>query len=116
MSDRIRQLEDALAISHSSNGSRDPHPLLSRELASIKSGIELHSAKTNGENSSAGAILTTESSISNAPAKVEEETVLEVFGTLAVRDDGGARFFGSSAGQEVTPTLVSQTNPFSTRS
>ena len=43
MSDRIRQLEDGLAILQSSV-TRDPHPLLATDLLKIKSGLELHSA------------------------------------------------------------------------
>ncbi|EED77733.1 predicted protein [Postia placenta Mad-698-R] len=43
MSDRIRQLEDALAILQSSV-TRDLHPLLAHDLLKIKSGLELHSA------------------------------------------------------------------------
>jgi hypothetical protein len=46
MSDRIRQLEDALAILQStvSGPSGEPHPLLYRDL--LKSSIELHLAST----------------------------------------------------------------------
>lgn len=101
MSDRIRQLEDALAILQASTGARDAHPLLSRDLLSIKSGIELHSASSIGGIAGTSAGPSSERAGSNPPANSEDETVLEVFGTLAVRDDGGARFFGSSAGQEV---------------
>ena len=43
MSDRIRQLEDALAILQSST-TREEHPLLRVDLMHIKSGLELHSA------------------------------------------------------------------------
>ncbi|KAK7680387.1 hypothetical protein QCA50_016627 [Cerrena zonata] len=100
MSDRIRQLEDALAILQASTGARDPHPLLSRDLLGIKSGIELHSASLAGGSTNVGADSSSDNSGTNPPANSENEMVLEVFGTLAVRDDGGARFFGSSAGQE----------------
>ena len=43
MSDRIRQLEDRLAILQSSV-LREPHPLLARELLRIESVLELHAA------------------------------------------------------------------------
>ncbi|KAH6903168.1 hypothetical protein BKA70DRAFT_1301768 [Coprinopsis sp. MPI-PUGE-AT-0042] len=43
MSDRIRHLEDALAVSHSTT-SNEPHPLLGRDLMKIKSSLELHAA------------------------------------------------------------------------
>ena len=101
MSDRIRQLEDALAISQASNGSRDTHPLLSRELLSIKSGIELHSASQGAAGTSTSADASSDNAGSSTQANPAEETVLQTFGTLAVRDDGGALFYGSSAGQEV---------------
>ena len=42
MSDRIRQLEDALSTLNT--GSSEPHPLLTRDLLEIKSMIDLHSA------------------------------------------------------------------------
>lgn len=40
LSNRVRQLEDGLAISNSLN-TREPHPLLSEELLSIKNPLEL---------------------------------------------------------------------------
>lgn len=45
MSDRIRQLEDALAILHSTAGgpTGDPHPLLHRDLLEVKFSMDLHS-------------------------------------------------------------------------
>ena len=43
MSDRIRQLEDGLAILQSSV-TREPYPLLAGDFLKIKSGLELHSA------------------------------------------------------------------------
>ena len=42
MSDRIRQLEDGLALLH--DKPEDPHPLLARDLLELKSMIDLHSA------------------------------------------------------------------------
>ncbi|KAI0251590.1 fungal-specific transcription factor domain-containing protein, partial [Lactifluus subvellereus] len=85
MSDRIRQLEDALAVSHSSV-SRDPHPLLQRDLK-IKSMIDLHSAveQTNRNDES---------------TEPDDNRVLDTFGTLALRDDGASTFYGRSAGHE----------------
>jgi hypothetical protein len=87
MSDRIRQLEDALAVSHSSV-SRDPHPLLQRDLK-IKSMIDLHSAiEQTNENQEAD--------------ELDGNRVLDTFGTLALRDDGASTFYGRSAGHEVS--------------
>ncbi|RDB28185.1 putative transcriptional regulatory protein C1F7.11c [Hypsizygus marmoreus] len=88
MSDRIRQLEDALAILQSTQ-TRDPHPLLDRELLKIKSSIELHSAVEGEEGSS-----------SQPQEDIEESQYIDAFGTLAIRDDGAATFYGRSAGSE----------------
>lgn len=94
MSDRIRQLEDALAIAQSAltgpNG--DPHPLLDRELLKIRSSIELHSAATNGGGG--------ETFDPGAEEDASDEQYIDAFGTLALRDGGAATFFGRSAGQE----------------
>lgn len=94
MSDRIRQLEDALAISHST-ATKETHPLLTRDLMKVKSSLELHSAveeedrkdfHTNGGNDD---------------EEGEESHYIDAFGTLAIRDDGAATFYGRSAGSEV---------------
>ena len=102
MSDRIRQLEDALAILQSTQ-SPDPHPLLHRDLLKVKSSIELHSAVENEE----GFLQSQEDA---------EESYIDAFGTLAIRDDGAATFYGRSAGSEVclqtsylTPLLITTT-------
>ncbi len=95
MSDRIRQLEDALAIAQSAltgpNG--EPHPLLDREMMKIRSSIELHSASTIGG--------TLEEIIGGeADEEGDDENYIDTFGTLAIRDGGAATFYGRSAGQE----------------
>ncbi|KDR77286.1 hypothetical protein GALMADRAFT_96046 [Galerina marginata CBS 339.88] len=94
MSDRIRQLEDALAILQSSlNGpTGEPHPLLERELLKIKSSIELHSA-SNAPGGEEGAERDDEDEDGG-------EQYIDAFGTLAIRDDGAATFYGRSAGSE----------------
>ncbi|EED79379.1 predicted protein [Postia placenta Mad-698-R] len=91
MSDRIRQLEDALAILQSSV-TRDLHPLLAHDLLKIKSGLELHSA----------AHLQGRAAHSDDAGEQgdEESQYIDAFGTLAVRDDGAAMFYGRSAGSE----------------
>ncbi|EIW53168.1 uncharacterized protein TRAVEDRAFT_39946 [Trametes versicolor FP-101664 SS1] len=96
MSDRIRQLEDGLAILQSSV-TRETHPLLTQDLLGIKSGLELHSATRFASGSGGGGM--------EAPGEGDEEEEEEVqyidaFGTLAVRDDGAATFYGRSAGSE----------------
>lgn len=89
MSDRIRQLEDALAMTQSAP-TRETHPLLRSDLLTIKSGLDLHSAV----NPVTGAPQTEQ--------EVDEESqAIDAFGTLAVRDDGAATFYGRSAGSEV---------------
>lgn len=110
MSDRIRQLEDALAVAQASI-TNEEHPLLSRDLMKIKSSLELHSAVEEKEKDLTG--------------KVEEDSddtqYIDAFGTLAIRDDGAATFYGRSAGSEVrshlvphrfTPTYPLLTSPF----
>ena len=98
MSDRIRQLEDGLAILQSSV-TREPHPLLAGDFLNIKSGLELHSASELGASE-----LQRERSGGEGPTREDEEeesTYIDAFGTLAVRDDGAATFYGRSAGSEV---------------
>jgi len=93
MSDRIRQLEDALAILQSTL-TREPHPLLDRELLKIKSSIELHSA------------IESETGTELNDDPTEDSQYIDAFGTLAVRDDGAATFYGRSAGSEVSVASV----------
>jgi hypothetical protein len=92
MSDRIRHLEDALAILQSST-TREPHPLLRPDLMAIKSGLELHSAS----NAASGA-----ADSQDGDSLDTNEKSIDHFGTLAVRDDGAARYYGWSAGTEVS--------------
>ncbi|KZP21364.1 hypothetical protein FIBSPDRAFT_740823, partial [Athelia psychrophila] len=77
MGQRIRQLEDALAILQS-NISTEPHALLAEHSTSVKS-------YTN---------------IPSAPKEEIEET-LNSFGTLTIGDSGEHKYFGASAGAEV---------------
>jgi len=95
MSARIRQLEGALEVSHAGH-SHDAHPLLQRDLQ-IKSIIDLHSAiEQKLENEE-----TTE---------VDNGRLLDVFGTLALRDDGASTFYGRSAGHEVSILFLMNTS------
>ncbi|KAF8909644.1 hypothetical protein CPB84DRAFT_1765097 [Gymnopilus junonius] len=109
MSDRIRQLEDALAILHSTAAgpAGDPHPLLHRDLLKIKSSIELHSASS--ASNEGGTRPNEDDEDGNG------EQYIDAFGTLAIRDDGAATFYGRSAGSEgeVTSTdaLYTSTPP-----
>ena len=112
MSERIRLLEDGLAILQSSV-SRDPHPLLSADLLKVKSVLELHSAAdlpdgvfdTPGsgpssmrEGGSAGPEASDDGEEDGAGGT---PPLVDALGTLALRDDGAATFYGRSAGSEV---------------
>ena len=81
MSQRIRQLEEALAVSHNSDASGDRHPLLRDELLAVKfgSGSRGSSEESDGD----------------------DQFTLS-FGTLAITDTGGSRYFGVSAGALVS--------------
>lgn len=86
MGQRIRQLEDALAISHS-GVSNEQHPLLRDELLSIKFGPEN------------GAVPQTTRS---RDASMES---MDAFGTLTIFDRDQSKYFGRSAGTEVSAPL-----------
>ncbi|KAJ8597723.1 hypothetical protein M405DRAFT_836258 [Rhizopogon salebrosus TDB-379] len=88
MSDRIRQLEDGLAILQSSATPGEQHALLQRDLLDIKSIIDLHAAVD-------------EETAGKSKQEVDPESqYIEALGTLAIRDDGAATFYGPSAGSE----------------
>jgi hypothetical protein len=91
MSDRIRLLEDALGVLQATV-TAEPHPLLERDLLKIKSSIELHSAVQQDDvpDSHDG----------------EQSEYIDAFGTLALRDDGGATFYGASAGADVSLSIT----------
>jgi len=99
MSDRIRLLEDALAILQSTVSGPDgePHPLLHRELLGIKSSIELHSATQGPGEDGIEA---------DEGGEGDEEQYIDAFGTLAIHDDGAATFYGRSAGSEVRLSYI----------
>lgn len=78
MSKRIRQLEDALQISHHTD-STEPHPLLVGDLLDIKSGIVPQRQEEKEES-------------------VRYEELLDSFGTLSVSNKGGESY---NSGYEV---------------
>jgi hypothetical protein len=80
MSNRIRQLEDALAIVQATVSDK-PHALLSEENMKIKFGSEAIVPKTEEGDANEGSI--------------------DALGTLTLEDSGESRFFGRSAGVEV---------------
>ena len=79
MSQRIRQLEDALSVAYNSDAHGDRHPLLRDELLSLKFG--------SGPQSNCDS---------------DEDQFTLSFGTLAVSDSGGSSYFGVSAGALVS--------------
>ena len=85
MSRRIRQLEDALQISHASV-STTPHPLLSEEQLSIKYGSDAQEEAEKNNSSSDWDIYTS-------------------FGTLTISERGETRFVGRSS-SEVSRSLI----------
>lgn len=87
MSQRIRQLEDGLALLQSGI-SPEKHPLLQDELLSIKYGPK---QRTSAEAESAEDPLA---------------DPVEAFGTLTIGDGGESRYFGASAGSEVCLTAI----------
>lgn len=91
MSQRIRELEEALAI-FQSGLSTAPHPLLREELLSIKFGPELQQPEEP------------------QPSEDTISDTLDAFGTLAIGDNGESRYFGRSGGSEVrrSHTFVTQ--------
>ncbi|KAH7921473.1 hypothetical protein BV22DRAFT_1038640 [Leucogyrophana mollusca] len=88
MSDRIRQLEDALAILQQSVMPGEEHSLLQRDLLEVKSIIDLHAAVDD------------EKAVKTKEEVDDDSQYIEAFGTLAIRDDGAATFYGPSAGSE----------------
>ncbi|KAF8897440.1 fungal-specific transcription factor domain-containing protein [Infundibulicybe gibba] len=82
MGQRIRQLEDALAI-FQAGISTEPHPLLSAELLSIKFGPQRG--------------LMPESDQSGHEKLIES---IDAVGTMTIGDRGEAKYFGRSAGSE----------------
>jgi len=86
MGQRIRQLEDALAI-FQSGVSNEPHPLLREDLLAIKFGIEK------------GQTPERDSNIPQYPI----ESIDAIVGTMTIGDHGNeGKYFGPSAGSEAS--------------
>lgn len=91
MGQRIRQLEDALAI-FQSGVSSETHPLLRDELLSIKFGPDK------------GHVLEKEE-----PLQESLINSIDALGTLTIGDRGEVKYFGRSAGSEVSYQLPERT-------
>ena len=98
MSQRIRQLEDALQIAQATISSQ-PHPLLSEDLLNIKAGVD----EVSGENPTPKETPNPEDD-----TEEEEEGVTNALGTLSMTERGEARFIGRVAA-EVSLSLWTQT-------
>lgn len=85
MSHRIRQLEDGLAILQASV-STERHPLLRDDLLKIKFGAE--------------ALKTQQSKAQDAEEQTKQS--IDALGTLTLTDAGEVKYFGRSAGSEVS--------------
>ena len=79
MSQRIRQLEDALSVASNPDTRGDRHPLLRDELLAVKFGSDPQTANED-----------------------TDDQFTPSFGTLAVTDSGGSSYFGVSAGALVS--------------
>jgi len=82
MGQRIRQLEDALAI-FQSGVSNEPHALLREELLGVKFGPEVQNPADS------------------EPVRDPVAEAMDGLGTLTIGDDGESKYFGRSAGSEV---------------
>lgn len=98
MSQRIRQLEDALAIT--TNHSEPNHPLLADELLSIKFGPETR------EDS-----MLTESDEPQEEDHQHPEDLLQAMGTLGADSQGELRYFGASGGSSELELLHHTRSP-----
>lgn len=94
MSERIRQLENALSASNAGPGS---HPLLREDLLLVKVPIEFRNESNSPPQDP-----------SKTAPKEEDPmpTLLDAFGTLKVGSDGHSRFFGQTARTEVNWPII----------
>lgn len=88
MSERIRQLEDALSEIQSQH-STEPHPLLREDLLGVN------------HKDDESFVPPDESGGPSHPPEV-----LDAFGTLSITDHGISRFFGPTGGSEVSFPLT----------
>ena len=86
LSDRIRALEDALAISHAGK-SDNSHPLL-------------HEDHLGGNSDDRGEDIRMPDDMT---LSMQEYEVIDAFGILSISDLGVSRFFGPTGGLEVRP-------------
>ncbi|KAG1721461.1 hypothetical protein EDB19DRAFT_1898323 [Suillus lakei] len=88
---KIAQMSDRILLANSI-------PLLHRDFLDIKSIIDLHAAVD-------------EETVGKSNHEVDDDSqYIESFGTLAIRDDGAATFYGPSAGSEGESAVSSTPN------
>ncbi|KAJ3753187.1 hypothetical protein EV360DRAFT_53880 [Lentinula raphanica] len=89
LSNRVRELEDALRSDHSQL-THDPHPLLSEELLKIKAPLQREPPAARG--------------LLNGNSKDDEPNpdVVDAFGSLSISLSGKAKFFGQTANSWVS--------------
>jgi len=91
MSNRIRQLEDALAFLQSAV-SDETHPLLTEDMLRVKFGSETFNAPR---------IANDVSNLDGTITGIVTEKSIDALGTLTVGSSGDGHYFGRSAGSEV---------------
>ena len=104
MSQRIRQLEDALKISHAATAhgatAESTHPLLTEELLAIKAGVDLLQTEDNVKEGVEGGQGEAEAEGSERERDAHADAVLsQLIGTLAISDKGGTRFVGNTGAE-----------------
>ena len=87
MSERIRQLEDALAI-FQAGISHERHPLLRDELLTIKFGPEVRRT------------------VDDEHQRDMLSASIDALGTLTLGEHGESKYFGRSAGSEVSASVA----------
>lgn len=109
LTDRVHELESALGQMHSHITPEGPHPLLSADLLALSREAEDNEkeqvAKRQGpgfghEGDNAGK------ADEDVPESGKEDEVTEIkegLGTLTLHSDGRSRFYGPTAGIEVSP-------------
>ena len=104
MSQRIRQLEDALKISHAATTpgatAESTHPLLTEELLTIKAGVDLLQAEGNVKDGVEGGWGEGEGDDGEQEKGAHSDAALsQLIGTLAISDKGDSRFVGNTGAE-----------------
>ena len=98
MSNRIRQLEDALAFLQSAV-SEETHPLLAESMLRVKFGSEVFNGpRIANDVSNLGGTASGSSPVT--------EKSIHALGTLTLGSSGDVHYFGRSAGSEVSDLLL----------